>query len=543
MKINRRRWSALVWVSSAMSIGLFATACGGTSTSGSGDAPESATFVYAIPQDFQGVDRASYSSEAAKTIGDVMHSRLLELATDGTTPTSCMSDVPTRIEAGSPLVDRWHVTDDGMGIDITLKPGVRSAQGNVLTAADVVWTMDRAKAIDTGAQTLFFNVGGFDRVNTVTVKSPTELTFNLTKPSAISPYVLAGNSALILDSTAAKANATADDPWATKYLTDHTANFGPWDLTGFDSQQLTFSRNPNYAGERGNIDSVVLKTVSDSSTRIQLIQSAQVSETNGLDYSQLAQLKSSSGVGLVQCQSPARDWLGLNGSDPVLGKPEVRAAISLALDRTAISQAVYRDFARPSESGLSQAFATQAGSNYETDKVKARELLEKAGVPEGFGFRLSVSAAQPGPYSANLAVLIQRQLADVGLKVEIVNVPSAVQFKSDGLAHKMQAWLQAETPAFANAGYSAWLTAGCAGLQNYMGYCNPELDAVASELMVNSQSADAAQKQQRLSQIIDRDQPAIYLIDRSTISVRSRCAESVPTAAFGTDYTKAVVAC
>jgi peptide/nickel transport system substrate-binding protein len=514
------------------------SACGGGSTAASNG------YVIVIPQDFQGVDRAKYSSEASKILADIMHSRLLEMQTDGSSPTACTGGVPPKLKESSPLVQKWSLTSDGKGIDITLRPNVKSAAGKTLTSADVAWSIDRIKAIDTSAKLLWFSIGGFDVNKPITVKSPSEFTLNLTKRSELAPYALAGVAGLILDSGTAKAHATASDPWATKYLTDHTADFGPWTLSSFSPQQLTFAKNPNYTGVRGNLNKIVVRTVSEASSRIQLIQSGQAAETTGLDFTQLESLKHNSSVDLVSCDNPARDWLGLNTKDPVLGKKEVRQAISYALDRSAIQTAVYRGFAKPAAHAFSQVFpAADDGSAYRYDVAKAKQLLKQAGVAGGFNLDLSVSAAQPGPYSQNLALLIQQQLKQVGINVRVKTVPSAVQFKADGTAHKMQAWLMGETPAFGNVGYSGWLTMGCKGLQNYMGYCDGKLDQLAEQLQANAGGKDADSRTRQLAATIADEQPAVYLIDRSTVNIRNTCVTSVPSSAFTNDYTEAAARC
>lgn len=539
---SRYRRTSLM-IPGALTAGVLAlTACGPADTSsGSGEGENS--YTIAIPQDMQGVDRATYSSEASKVIGDIMHSRLLEVQTSEPGQ-ECAVDVPPVIKDDSPLVEEWSVTEDGTGIDFTLRDDVLSAAGNTLTSADVEWSIERIKAVDASAQTLWFSVGGFDPEDTITVHSPTEFTLHLTEPNGLAPYALSGNAGLILDSETVQEHSTDEDPWATEYLTDHTADFGPWTLSEFGSQQLTFEPNPHYSGDRGNLDQVVVRTVSDPSSRIQMLQTGVVSEAIGLDFTQMEALRDAEGVNVGECPNPARDWLGLNTKDPILGDTKVRQAISLALDREAIETGVYRGFAAPAVGGLAQAYgADMDDTNYRQDLDRARELLAEAGHEDGFSFELSISNAQPGPYAEALAVLIQQQLKEVDIDVKITNVPSATQYRSDGLDHKMQAFLMAETPAFGNAGYSAWLTAGCDGLQNYMAYCNEDLDAL-TETLIDGTAGDREQDLlDEIADLIAEEQPAIYLVDRPNYNLRHECAEHVPSSGFGHDMTEAETDC
>ena len=539
MKFQRRMLAPAALVT----IGLLATGCAGqTGGTGADPAGEPSTgYVIAVAQDFQGADRASYSSEAAKTIADVMQGRLLDLKMESGDPLACYDDAPAELEDSSALVDSWELTEDGLGLNITLKQGVTSAAGNELTAADVEWTIERIKAIDTTGNTLWFGVGGFDVENPITVHDDHSFTLNLTAPNALAPYALAGTAGMIYDSETVIANATEDDPWGVTWLQDHSANFGPWDLTQFSSQQLVFSANENYEGERGPLETLTIQSVPDSSSRIQLLQTGDVDEVNGLDFTQMAALSSNEDVTIVKCAATARDWFGVNATDPILGDPKVRQALSLALDREAIAANVYNDLVDPAVSGLSAAFGVEEGEFYDYDVDRAKDLLAEAGHPDGFAIELSVSPAQPGAYSSDLSALIQQQLGEIGVTVNIKTVPSAVDYRDAGRAQSMQAWLLAESPAFQSAGYSAWLTAGQTGLQNYSGYANDRLDQIADDIMTGASTSD--DDLEELSTIMDQEQPAIYLIDRPTIFVRSGCVAEVPTSTLAVDYAGAVTTC
>lgn len=526
-----------------VTLGLLVTGCAGQpgepDDNGSGES--STGYVIAVAQDFQGADRASYSSEAAKTLADVMQGRLLDLKKESGDALACYDDAPAELEASSALVDSWDLTEDGLGLNITLKHGVTSAAGNELTAADVEWTIERIQAIDTTGDTLWFGVGGFDADNPITIHDDYSLTLNLPAPNALAPYALAGTAGMIYDSETVIANATEDDPWGVSWLQDNTANYGPWNLTQFSSQQLVFSTNENYKGERGSVETLTVQSVPDSSSRIQLLQTGDVDEVNGLDFTQMAALSSNEAVTIVKCAATARDWFGVNVTDPILGDPTVRQALSLALDREAIAANVYNDLVDPAVSGLSSAFGVDEGEFYDYDVERAKELLAEAGYPDGFGIELSVSPAQPGAYSADLSALIQQQLGEIGVTVDIKTVPSAVDYRDAGRAQSMQAWLLAESPAFQNAGYSAWLTAGQTGLQNYSGFVSDRLDELADGVMTGSASGDAQLGE--LSEIMDQEQPAIYLIDRPTIFVRAGCVSEVPTSTLAVDYAGAVTSC
>lgn len=539
MSISKLSCTAIV----SISAGALVAGCGSPGSEGDAGAG-SANYTIAVAQDFQGADRASYSSEAAKTLADIMQGRLLELETESGDVEACYDDAPAELKESSALVEEWSIAEDGMSIDFTLRDDVTSAAGNVLTSADVEWTIDRILEIDTTGTTLWFTVGGFDPDDPITIQDDQRFTLNLSGPNDLAPYALAGTAGMIYDAEAVQDGAGEGDPWGVDWLQDRTANFGPWDLQQFSSQKLVFEQNGNFEGDRGPLESMTVISVPDSSSRIQLLQTGEVEEVNGLNYTQMSQLEESGAVTIVRCDSTARDWFGVNVGEQGLDDPKVRQAISLALDRDAIAESVYRGFAEPAVSGLSAAFNGPEGEFYDYDPDRAQQLLDEVGA-SNLSITLSVNPAQPGAYASELSALIQQQLGAVGIDVSIKNVPSAVDYRDDGQAQSMQSWLLAESPAFQNAGYSAWLSFGAGGLQNYSGFSNDQVDELTEQLMSGEEraetSAEAAVEQ--LSQLADELQPAVYIVDRPTIFVRASCVSEVPTSTLMVDFSGAVTNC
>jgi peptide/nickel transport system substrate-binding protein len=527
----------------AVLVAGLAAACGSGGSAAQGSS-KSGSFVYAIAQDFASLDPANFSSEATTIINGVRESTLLQYQADGSTPTSCADSLPPNILPSSGLVQSWQQSADGKSIEVTLKSGVKSAAGNTLTSADVQWSIQRLTAIDAVGKVLWFTLGGFNQQDPITIESPTKFRLNVTKPSADTKFVLAGPWGQIFDSTEAKKHATAADPWAKTWLASHTADFGPWKLQSYATQQVTFVRNPNYTGPVGNINTMVLKTVSDASARTQLLETKQAQLANDLDFTQLQQLKGSPNVTITTCKSANRDLLGLNTADPILKNPQVRQAISMAVDRKQIASTIYRGFATPARAGVSDAFSPTSGtSSFDYNVAGAKKLLAQAGYPNGFPLTITTSPSQPGPYSANLAVLLQSELSAIGIKVSVQTTASAQQFLSDGTAHKMQAYIMQESPAFANAGYGAWLSSGCQGFQDYSGYCDQGFDTQAFALMNNLDNSQIPTLTSQLSDLVNSTVPAVYLVDDTTTYARSSCITSFPAGSFATYIEQAKSTC
>ena len=156
----------------------------------------------------------------------------------------------------------------------------------------------------------------------------------------------------VFDSVEAKKHATAKDPWASSWIATHSAGFGPWKVDSFDQgNQITMTENPGYTGKRGNISKVIIKQVAGGADQSQLLQSGSVNYAAALTYPQFKALSTNPKVAVNPCASLSRDVLILNFHDPILAKPDVRKAISLAIDRDELIKGAYSGFGHPAVTG------------------------------------------------------------------------------------------------------------------------------------------------------------------------------------------------
>src|SRR2546430_10675683 len=131
------------------------------------------------------------------------------------------------------FAEKWTVSQDGKTYIFKLRPGVKSPFGNELSAADVVWTYE--KSIGQKRTGLFMkNVARIDKVEAV---SKDEVRFVLTDPNRIFLSALTLHLPALFDSTEAKKHATADDPYAMKWLALNTAGYGPYHVQSVQQGQ------------------------------------------------------------------------------------------------------------------------------------------------------------------------------------------------------------------------------------------------------------------------------------------------------------------
>ena len=439
-------------------------------------------------------------------------------------PTSCTTLAsPPKLEPAH-LVKSWQTTDGGHKISFVLNSGIKSQAGNVLSTADVKWSIDREKAIDPVGQLLMYTLGGFNKIDPITVTGPLSFTLNVTTPTTITDLELTELWQEVYDAKTVQANATKADPWGKKYLADHVADFGPLKLTSFTpSQSVSYGPNPNYTGPKGNISNITVKIVTDASTRQEVLQTGGAQAADALSYDQYSALNGK--VGVVSCASAYRDFLGLETKSGPLANEGVRQAISMAINRAQLVQAAYHGLAKSATSGVSSVFGPTTGtSNFVFDASKAKQMLASAGYPSGFPITLAIAPSSMGAYTTTLAEFLKQQLAAVGITVTIQTVPTASQFKTDLSKGAYQAFLDTESPDFNDPGYAYELTNGCQGLQSFAGWCDKADDALAQRIQATTQGGAARTALiNQLSTAINTQMPVVYLTEVPSLSARETC--------------------
>jgi peptide/nickel transport system substrate-binding protein len=145
--------------------------------------------------------------------------------------------------------------------------------------------------------------------------------------------------------------------------------------------------------------------------------------------------------------SNVTERLYMRTDQPPLNDVRVRRAISMAIDRQAIIEAVYlRGEPSPAiargltEWSLPIDQLGEGAQYYQYNAQAAKRLLAEAGFPKGFKTQLHATGGY-GPDLLDVVQLIQRYLKDVGIEVELklqeygAYIATAVVGKFEGMAY------------------------------------------------------------------------------------------------------------
>lgn len=161
-------------------------------------------------------------------------------------------------------------------------------------------------------------------------------------------------------------------------------------------------------------------TVKDPTVRALKLARGELDVFQGeIPYELLPWLAERASVRIESEQGSTFSYLGFNLQDPAVADVRVRRAISLAIDRQAIINYVFRDAARvanglfPPEHWLGITDHTM-----QFDPERARELLQSVGISSATPLSLTYKTSS-NPFRIRLATIIQSQLAPLGIHLQI----------------------------------------------------------------------------------------------------------------------------
>src|ERR1700736_2702845 len=150
------------------------------------------------------------------------------------------------------LAESYDVSPDGLKITFHLRKDAKFQDGTPATAEAVKWSLDRCVTAPVlgKAQLLTGSLTSADQFKVI---DPLTFEVTLPKPDKLALPNLATVYPIIINSKLAKANATAEDPWAIAWLKEHTAGSGAYTIESFKpGEQVIMKRNE--AWNRGTPD-------------------------------------------------------------------------------------------------------------------------------------------------------------------------------------------------------------------------------------------------------------------------------------------------
>ena len=322
------------------------------------------------------------------------------------------------------LAASWE--QDGNSYTFKLRRDVKFQSGNQLTADDVVYSLDRMRALGSGNSYLFEGV-----VESSTVVDNYTVKFNLS--SQYSPFVSALTRLPIVDKELVEANV-GDYQWGEEFLSANGAGTGAYLVRSHNPQEETvLEKNDQYFLGVANVapDTVRIRYGLEAPTVRTLISqeehdiSSQWMPPEVLEslYDDGAQLLTEGGTGGF--------YLKMNTTKPPFDDVNCRLAISNAFDySTAIKIVAVTDDVSSGSPATGAIPVGMFGANPASqiltrNLTKAKEYLNKC-IYTPSEMDIEISWIAEVPLEERIALLLQANISDLGIKSRITKVPWAL---------------------------------------------------------------------------------------------------------------------
>jgi peptide/nickel transport system substrate-binding protein len=304
-----------------------------------------------------------------------------------------LTRLDARMEVQPALALSWE-NPDNVTWRFHLRPGVRFHDGRPLRAADVVYSLERARHHSrTQLANLLVAVRDVRRVDDSTVEIKTDRFHSVLLNKLAMPLVMP--------------EGTADEPPAA-------IGTGPYRVASYTSGVgLNLEAFADYWGGRPPVARAELSFVGDGLERADRLLRGEFDLAQELAPQRVAAVRSTPGLRVEIRNGFAVVYLEGQLDQPPLADLRVRQAISLALDRAALVEHMAAGYGSASGQFVArEVFGFQPDIDTPArDLPRARALLAEAGYPEGFPMPLEYREGR------EVGELV-RQLAEIGVRVE-----------------------------------------------------------------------------------------------------------------------------
>lgn len=402
---SRRQFVKVLGVSAA-SVGVFGLAgCATGGSEGSGSGGTAASIVYGSSNEPQSLDPAFANDLYSGSIIGQVYEGLYRYGDKDVTVQPCLAKEMPEISA------------DGTIYTIPLNEGVKFHDGTDFNAEAVKKSIERQLEPNRTSDMPYAEfVYGSEASNTgvKTVEAVDDHTVKITLRSPSTPFIR--NLAMVLG--APIVSPTAVEKASGGNISEGPCGTGPYKFVDWTkAASITLAANDAYWGDAPQIKNVVYKFITDPNTRIASLVNGECDIAEGVGISNADQV-TSAGLNIVKGDVLSTSYFGYNTVEGICADPEVRKAITQAVNVPELVQKAYGEYADVANSLMPPVMAPYDSDikqpGFDPDAAKA--TLAAKGVT-------SLDCIVPTGGSSvdvvQIARFIQGYLSDVGVTLNI----------------------------------------------------------------------------------------------------------------------------
>ena len=525
MKMSR--WAA---AGAAVALAAGVTACGSSASSGSSgtsSAPAasggaSSTLVVETAFVLKTLDPGRMFETTGLMIDRVLYDTLLTYAG---------SDVSKPVPD---LATSYTASPDAKTFTFQLRAGVKFANGDPVTATDVVYSLMRTKNLQGNPSFLMAGI-------TATAPNASTVVLTSATPNTAIPAIVTNPALGILDSKAVTADGGTDSAAATTAdkaeakLNAVSAGSGPYTLTSFSTTtQVTLTANPAYWGAKPKYGKIIVRNVEASVQKLDVLRGeSQIA----VDLSP-TQAQGMSGVQIVNGASPNVFFLFTNESakvSSVTANKDFQQAVRYGVDYQGLVTLAGKGSVQAAGIIPSMFLGSLPAAQAPTyDLAKAKAALAASGLKQP-----TVTLSYPSDLSENgisfgdLAARVQQDLQQVGITVKLQG--QSVQVALAGYragTEQMGLWYWG--PDYPDpSDYLAFMPNELVGLRaGWVKGSDPSLESLAAQAATTTQDAARKTLYQQIQVSMNTSGPFMPLIQPAQILIGANSVKNLQSNAL-----------
>lgn len=398
------------------------------------------------------------------------------------------------------LAKDWDISEDGKTYTFHLREGVKFHDGTEVTAEDVKASFNRILDPEVGSP----QASRLQKIESMDVQD--EYTISIALSTKFAPFLnnVAGPGRAIIPKSIVEEGQS---------LKKKVAGTGPFYLEDWvPGEQILLKKNESYWMEGlPYLNGVSYKIIPEPATRRAALQSGDIHVIPSATSTSVQVLKNTKKLEILSTQELAYSLIGFNTNKEPLNDPKVRKAVSYALDRNEIIQAVYNGLATvgtPLPPALEEWYLPEEELvGYGHDIERAKELLSEAGYSDGVSFSITVSPTLDT--ALQIAQVVQQQVKPAGISIELNTVEWGTF---------LDAWRNSNFDAFASLnggsfdpdGYY-YRTFHSGGSTNVFNYSNSEVDELLEKGRVTTDLAERQKIYDQVQRQLTEQMPILFV--------------------------------
>ncbi|MFN2432979.1 MAG: peptide-binding protein [Gemmatimonadota bacterium] len=431
------------------------------------------------------------------------------------------------------LARSFELAEDGSSVTFHLRPGLRWHDGAPVTGEDVLFTY-RTALLDEVAypQRAYFRmVAGAELLDSLTVR------FDFVQPHAepLDPFTeWSVMPAHLLGAIPPRELARA--PFNRSPVGNGPFRFESWK----PNQSIVFTANedfPEELGGRPHLDRVVFRIIPEQTTLLTELRSGTIDLMRAVPPQEAAAVEAAPGLRIESYPDRSFAYIAWNARDPLFADPLVRQALSLAIDREKLVEALLYGYGTTAISYVLPEVAPWA-VDPELDPLpyapdSARALLADAGWSDTDGdgtldkggrpFRFTIKTNKGNDLREDSAVIVQSDLRKIGVAAEPQLVEWTVflkQLNSKAFEAYLASWVY---DGFRLDPSDVFHSRAIDDKYNRSSYANAEVDSLLDAALASVDRGVARPLWHRFQRIVRDEAPYTFLFyDQERMGINER---------------------